>query len=136
MVRRSTERRQRAIVAQAERVIRARYPEFDLSLADVAAEVGSSPRALQRALREVGDTGFQAVLLRVRMEAARRLLSRKRKGLTVKATAHAVGYRGASGLVAACQRFYGKPPSAFQPETAAYLGDFYEPEVAPPITYL
>lgn len=136
MTRRSTERRRKAIADQAERVIRARYPEADLSLGDVAEEVGTSPRQVQRALREIADTGFQALLLRVRMEAARRLLSRKRDGLTVKAAARAVGYSGHSGLVAACKRFYGKPPSAFQPAGAEYLGDVEEPEVAPPITYL
>jgi AraC-like DNA-binding protein len=136
MARRSTERRRKALADQAERVIRARYAEPDLSLGDVAEEVGTSPRQLQRALREAADTGFQALLLRVRMEAARRLLSRKRNGLTVKATARSVGYRGPSGLVAACQRFYGKPPSAFQPDGAQYLGDFDEPEIGPPITYL
>jgi len=136
MARRSTERRRKAIADQAERVIRVRYPESELSLGDVAEEVGTSPRQVQRALREVADTGFQALLLRVRMEAAKRLLSRKRNGLTVKAAAREVGYSGHSGLVAACKRFYGKPPSAFQPAGAEYLGDVEEPEVAPPITYL
>jgi AraC-like DNA-binding protein len=136
MARRSTERRRKTLAAQAERVIRTRYSENDLSLDDVAAEVGTSPRQMQRALREAADTGFQALLLRVRMEAARQLLSRERNGLTVKAAARAVGYSGHSGLVAACKRFYGKPPSVFQPAGTEYLGDVKEPEVAPPITYL
>jgi AraC-like DNA-binding protein len=126
MARRTTERQRKVLLIQAGRVIRNRYAEFDLSLADVAAEVEVSPRQLQRIFRETGDTEFQAVLLRFRMEAARRLLERK-NGLTVKATARAVGYRGRAGLVAASQRFYGEPPSAFQPED--------EPEVAPPIEW-
>jgi len=134
MARRATERRRKELLTQAERVIRNRYAEFDLSLADVAAAVGASPRQVQRIFREAGDTEFQAVLLRVRVEAARRLLERK-NGLTVKAAARAVGYRGASGLVAASQRFYGKPPSAFQPEPPEYLGTLNEPEVAPPFTW-
>lgn len=133
MARRKTERRQKALLREAERVIRARYDEFDLSLADVAEAVGTSPRQLQRIFREVADTEFRAALLAVRMEAAHRLLSQKKTGLTVRAAARAVGYREASGLRQAFQRFYGRPPSSAQPEPPQFLGTLNEPEVAPPV---
>jgi transcriptional regulator GlxA family with amidase domain len=101
-------------------VIRERYAELDLSLADIAEDVGTSPRQLQRVFRELADTDFRSVLLRVRMEHAHQLLSRKKHNLTVRATARAVGYRQASGLRQAFVRFYGYNPSAIQPEPPDY----------------
>lgn len=132
MARRATIRQRKALVQEAERVVRARYAEFDLSLADVAESVGTSARQLQRAFREEADTEFRTVLVRVRVDAARRLLSRSK---TVTAAAQAVGFRGASGLGAAFRRVYGQPPSAFQPEPPGYLGIVDEPEIAPPIKW-
>ena len=122
MARRKTERRRKRLLQAAKRVIRERYAEFDLALGDVAEEIDTSPRQLQRIFREVGDTDFRSFLLRVRMEHAHRLLSRKKDGLTVRAAARAVGYREASGLRQALQRFYGPDfmPSAIQPEPPDY----------------
>lgn len=114
MTRRKTERQRRALLAEAERAIRERHGEFDLVLADIAEDVGCSVRQLQRVFREVGDTTFREALLRVRMESAHRLLSRKKGGLTVRQAARAVGYREASGLGWQFMRFYGYPPSAIQ----------------------
>jgi transcriptional regulator GlxA family with amidase domain len=114
-------------------VIGERYSEVDLTLADIAADVGTSPRQLQRVFRELADTDFRSALLRVRMEHAHRLLSRKKHNLTVRATAQAVGYQQASGLRQAFGRFFGCNPSEIQPETPRFLGDVYEPEVAPPV---
>jgi two-component system response regulator YesN len=125
VARRKTDRRRKALLAQAERVIRERYAEFDLGLAYIAEDVGASPRQLQRVFRELADTDFRSYLLRVRMEQAHRLLSRKRKNLTVRATARAVGYREASGLRQAFVRFYGYNPSEIQPEGPKYLGDIF-----------
>ncbi|HEX6666773.1 MAG TPA: helix-turn-helix transcriptional regulator [Solirubrobacterales bacterium] len=104
----------------AERVIRERYGEFDLGLVEVAEDLGCSTRQLQRVFREVGGTDFRSFLLRVRMEQAYRLLSRKKDGLTVRAAARAVGYREASGLRQQFVRFYGYNPSAVQPEGPNY----------------
>ncbi len=135
MTRRATNRQRKALLQQAERVIRQRYAEFDLSLTDIAEAVGASPRELQRTFRGAADTEFRAVLLGVRMEAAHRLLSREKTGLTVRAAAQAVGYRGPSGFRAAFRRFYGEPPSSVQPEPPQYLGTVDEPAVAPPIEW-
>ena len=133
MARRKTDRRRKALLQAAERAIRERCAEFDLGLADIAEGVGTSTRQLQRVFRELADTDFRSALLRVRMERAHRLLSRKKTGLTVRKTARAVGYREASGLRWQFKRFYGYNPSEIQPEGRAYVGDLYEPEVAPPV---
>lgn len=120
MARPKTDRRRKALLVNAQRVIRQRYSEFDLGLSDVAEDVGCSPRQLQRVFRELADTEFRSFVLRVRMEQAHRLLSRKKEGLTVRAAARAVGYREASGLRQAFLRFYGYAPSEIQPEGPDY----------------
>lgn len=133
MTRRTTTRQRKALVRDAERIIKKCHAEFDLGLADVAEAVGSSPRQVQRAFREEADTEFRAVLLSVRVEAARRLLG---KSATVTAAARAVGFRSASGLTAAFRRIGSEPPSAFQPESPDYLGDADEAALASSIDYL
>lgn len=117
MARKRTERQRAALLADAERVIRTRHAEFDFGLGDVADELGCSTRQLQRVFCEVGGTEFRRALLAVRMERARRLLSRRSGGWSVKKVAQAVGYREASGLRQAFNRYYDKNPSAFQPDT-------------------
>jgi AraC-like DNA-binding protein len=109
-----TERRRKALLVAAQQAIRERYAEFDLELADIAADVGCSPRHLQRVFAESGGESFREHLLRVRMENAHRLLSRRKHGLTVRATASLVGYRKPSGLRQAFLRFYGESPSEVQ----------------------
>ena len=101
-------------------MIRERYGEFDLTLADIAADVGTSTRQLQRVFAELAGEDFRSYLLRVRMERAHRLLSRRKDGLSVRATAPLVGYRAASGLRQAFLRFYGYNPSAIQPKPPDY----------------
>jgi AraC-like DNA-binding protein len=133
VARRKTDRRRKDLLTSADQVIRERFGEFDLSLVDIAENIGCSTRQLQRVFRELADTDFRSYLLRVRMEQARRLLSRKRKNLTVRATARAVGYREASGLRQAFVRFYGYNPSKIQPSGPAYLGELVEPAEPPPL---
>ena len=116
MARRKTERRRKALLKAAEQATRERYSEFGLGLADIAEEIGCSPRQLQRVFREQANTDFRNFLLRVRMEQAHRLLSRKKRGLSVRRAARAVGYREASGLRQRFKGFYGYNPSEIQPE--------------------
>jgi AraC-like DNA-binding protein len=123
----TTLQRRTALVRDAERIIKKCHSDFDLSLSDVAEAVGTSPRQLQRAFREQADTEFRAVLLGVRIAAAKRLLGQDK---TVPAAAHAVGYRGASGLKAALRRIGEPPPSTFQPRSPEYLGDIDETALA------
>jgi AraC-like DNA-binding protein len=115
----ATVQARRELLRRAKRTIRARSGEFDLALADVAADLGVSSRQLQRVFGELAGEDFRGYLLRVRMtEAARRL----RRGETVRATAPRVGYRQPSGLRQAFLRFYGINPSALHPEPPHYLG--------------
>jgi AraC-like DNA-binding protein len=125
VVRPKTERDRRRLLVEAERVIGERYGEFDLGLADIAEDVGCSPRQLQRVLREVGGTDFRSSLLKVRMEKARQLLSRKRGGLTVREAARRCGYREASGLRPQFIRYFGMSPSDVQPKGPDY-SDLWE----------
>lgn len=111
MTRRTTERRRRQLFAGAARVIRERHSEFDLSLADIAEDAGCSTRQLQRVFREVGGTDFRSYLLKVRIERARRLLSRKTNAPSVRTAARQVGYREASGLRQQFVRYFGENPS-------------------------
>lgn len=114
MVRPKTKRNRVRLLSDAKRVISKRYGEFDLGLVDVSEDVGCSTRQLQRAFREVGGTNFRSYLLKVRMERARQLLSRERRGLTVRETARRVGYREASGLRQQFVRYFGVSPSDMQ----------------------
>lgn len=114
--------------ACAEALIADRLGETDLSIGDVAAELGISVRQLQRQFREEAGTTFRAVLLRARMERARTLLSRSDNPLPVRAVAPIVGYRGASGLRQAFVRHFGCNPSEVMPEPAQYLGSTTFPE--------
>jgi AraC-like DNA-binding protein len=124
VTRHKTERRRKQLLADAERVIGERYAEFDLGLADIAEDVGASPRQLQRVFREVGGTDFRSCLLKVRMERARRLLSRKTNAPSVRAAARQVGYREASGLRQAFARYFGLNPSDVQAPPPDY-DDFW-----------
>ena len=111
MTRRETERRRRALLGQAERIIKKRHAEFDLALGDIAAEAGCSPRLLQLVFRETGGTTFRDHLRRIRMERAHSLFSRKTGNWSVRKVARATGYREASGLRQRFKAFYGYNPS-------------------------
>lgn len=124
----ATSKNRLALLRQAKRVIEARYAEYDIGLVEIADDIGTSSRQLQRVFAEFEDESFRAYLLRVRMNRARTLLSRERNPLSIRATAPRVGYRGASGLRQAFKRHFGINPSEVQPEPRRYLGDVFEPE--------
>lgn len=85
-----------------------------MALADIAEELGCSPRQLQRVFREEGGEDLRSYLLRVRMERARKLLSREKDPLPIVAVAPMVGYRRPSGLRQAFLRYWGVNPSDVQ----------------------
>jgi AraC-like DNA-binding protein len=122
-VRKESSDRRRAVFAAACAVIRERYRDPDLALADVAAAVGVSTRQLQRVFREVGGENFRSCLLRVRMERAAALLGRENEPLPVHVVARHVGYRQASGLRQAFRRHFGVNPSTIQPAPPEYVGE-------------
>jgi two-component system, response regulator YesN len=112
----------RELLRRARGYIRTAYRDPDLSLDDVAREVGVSRRELQRVFRAEAQESFKDFLLCVRMRRAAVLLSRKRNPLPAREVAIRVGYRGASGFGQAFVRFYGYRPSEIQPAPPEYLG--------------
>ncbi len=127
MQRPDTDRRRRALLRSAQRYVRARYPDPDLSLGEVAEAVGTSSRQLQRVFREQGGDDFRTYLLRIRMEQSVRLLTRERNPLPIHRAARRVGYRQHSGLRQAFLRFYGYNPSDIQEPPPSYVGTEIEP---------
>lgn len=112
----ATERHRRDLLTRAKRVVGKRYTEFDFVLRDVAEEIGTSRRELQRVFAEIEGENFRSYLLRVRMERARALLERPGTIVSVEGVATRVGYRRASGLRQAFVRFWGVNPSQVRPE--------------------
>ena len=83
----------------------------DLSLRDVALQIATSPRQLQRGYAEVGQTTFSAHRTEARMRRARELLER---GESVREVAAAVGYREPSHFAKVFRGRFGSCPSAFR----------------------
>lgn len=118
-------RQRRAVLRSAQGYVKRNLAEFDLTLAQVADAVGTSPRQLQRAFREEAEEDFRAYLLRVRMERAHELLTREPNPLPVREVCHRVGYRQPTGLRQAFVRCYGINPSEVQAPPPDY-DEFWE----------
>jgi AraC family transcriptional regulator of adaptative response / methylphosphotriester-DNA alkyltransferase methyltransferase len=95
------------------RVVVARNYRRELTLTMVARAVGSSPRQLQRAYAQFGETTFREDLLARRMAAAADLLIEQRS-IAVAEVARLVGYRQASHFAQAFRRRYGLSPACFR----------------------
>jgi AraC-like DNA-binding protein len=95
------------------RVVVARHYSRRLTLAVVAGALASSPRQLQRAYGQFGDTTFQEDLLARRMAAAAQLLA-EQPAIAVRDVARLVGYRQASHFARAFGRRYGLSPARFR----------------------
>jgi two-component system response regulator YesN len=100
------------------RVIVARNYRRELTLALVAAAVSSSPRQLQRAYAQFGETTFREDLLGRRMTAAADLLIEQRS-IPVRDVARLVGYRQAPHFAQAFRRRYGLSPARFRDRALA-----------------
>jgi two-component system response regulator YesN len=105
-----SERRRLYLLA---RVIVARHYRRRLTLAAVARALSSSPRQLQRAYAEFGETTFHEDLLARRMSAAAHLLVEQRS-IPVHHVASLVGYRQASHFARAFRRRFGHSPAVFR----------------------
>jgi AraC-like DNA-binding protein len=103
------------------RVVVARHYGRALTLSVVARAVASSPRQLQRAYSQFGDTTFQEDLLARRMTAAAQLLVEQR-AIPVRDVARLVGYRQAPHFARAFRRRYGLSPARFR-ERALQAGE-------------
>jgi AraC family transcriptional regulator of adaptative response / methylphosphotriester-DNA alkyltransferase methyltransferase len=98
------------------RVVVARHYRRPLTLAIVAGALSSSPRQLQRAYAQFGETTFQEDLLARRMAAAAELLIEQR-AIPVRDVARLVGYRQAPHFAQAFRRRYGLSPACFREQT-------------------
>jgi AraC family transcriptional regulator, regulatory protein of adaptative response / methylphosphotriester-DNA alkyltransferase methyltransferase len=95
------------------RVVVARHYRQPLTLDAVAAAVSSSPRQLQRAYAQFGESTFKEDLLARRMAAAAELLIEQR-AIPVRDVARLVGYRQAPHFAQAFRRRYGLSPACFR----------------------
>jgi AraC-like DNA-binding protein len=94
----------------------ARHYRRPLTLPVVARALASSPRQVQRAYEQFGETTFSEDLIARRMAAAGELLTEQRT-IPVSDVARLVGYRQASHFAAAFRRRHGLSPASFR-ETA------------------
>ena len=103
------------------RLVVARHYRRELTLAIVARALASSPRQLQRAYAQFGESTFSEDLRARRMAAAAELLSEQRS-IPVADVARLVGYRQAPHFARAFRRRYGLSPASFR-RAAAQAGE-------------
>jgi two-component system response regulator YesN len=104
-----SERRRLYLLA---RVLVARHYRRELTLREVARALSCSPRQLQRAYAQFGQSTFQEDLTARRMAAAAELLARQ--AIPVRDVARLVGYSGGSHFARAFRRRYGLTPARFR----------------------
>ena len=102
-----TAQRRRTLFLEAAAIVADEY-DRKLTLHSVARRIATSPRQLQRAFAEAGDTAFSEYLTEVRMRRAAEML---RSGRPVHQVAHAVGYRQAGQFAKTFRRRHGATPS-------------------------
>jgi AraC-like DNA-binding protein len=95
---------------EAIAVLEVRYAA-DLQVDDVAREIATSRRQLQRVFEEIGGTTFREHLTRIRMTRAAELLD---SPLAIRDIAHRVGYRQPAQFAKAFRRVHGVTPSAYR----------------------
>jgi transcriptional regulator GlxA family with amidase domain len=95
---------------EAIAVLEARYAA-DLQVDDVAREIATSRRQLQRVFEEIGGTTFRGHLTRIRMIRAAEMLA---SPLAIRDIAHRVGYRQPAQFAKAFRRVHGVTPSAYR----------------------
>ncbi|HSZ05676.1 MAG TPA: helix-turn-helix transcriptional regulator [Solirubrobacteraceae bacterium] len=95
------------------RVVIARHYRRELTLAMVAAALASSPRQLQRAYAQFGESTFSEDLLARRMAVGAQLLVEQRS-IPVNDVARLVGYSQGPHFARAFRRRYGLSPARFR----------------------
>jgi AraC family transcriptional regulator, regulatory protein of adaptative response / methylphosphotriester-DNA alkyltransferase methyltransferase len=95
------------------RVVVARHYRQPLTLVGVAEALSSSPRQLQRAYAQFGESSFAEDLRARRMSAAAELLIEQR-AIPVRDVARLVGYRQPPHFAVAFRRRYGLSPADFR----------------------
>lgn len=95
------------------RVTVARHYRRELTLEVLARALASSPRQLQRAYEQFGETTFREDLTDRRMAAAAELLCEQRS-IPVRDVARLVGYRQGSHFARVFRRRYGLAPAVYR----------------------
>jgi AraC-like DNA-binding protein/anti-anti-sigma regulatory factor len=108
----STAARRSALVAEATLVIEARHAEPTLTLADVARDIATSSRQLQRSFAEHAGGAFRDELTAIRMQHAAVLL--QTTDLSVAEVGRRTGYSHASHFARAFRRHHGVLPTALR----------------------
>jgi len=103
--------RREQLYRDAIRVICTDYANA-LTVDDVAHQIATSRRQLQRVIAEVGGTTFGQLLARARMAAAERLL--RDPELPVKEVARRVGYRQPAQFAKSFRVRYGATPRDYR----------------------
>jgi AraC-like DNA-binding protein len=104
------------------RVVVARHYRRELTLAEVAGALSTSPRQLQRVYTRFGEHTFKEDLLARRMAAAAELLIEQR-AIPVQDVARLVGYRQGSHFARAFRRCYGLPPARFREQAMIHTAE-------------
>jgi AraC family transcriptional regulator, regulatory protein of adaptative response / methylphosphotriester-DNA alkyltransferase methyltransferase len=108
----STPTRRGALLAEATLVMEARHSDPTLCLDDVAREIATSSRQLQRVFSELAGRAFRDELAAVRMQHGAELLLTT--DLPVAEIARRVGYRQAAQFAKAFRRHHGVSPSGLR----------------------
>ena len=95
---------------EAIAVMEVRYAD-DIQVDDVAREIATSRRQLQRVFTEIGGTTFREHLTRIRMMRAAELLG---SPVAIRDISHQVGYRQPAQFAKAFRRIHGVTPSAYR----------------------
>jgi AraC family transcriptional regulator, regulatory protein of adaptative response / methylphosphotriester-DNA alkyltransferase methyltransferase len=108
----TTPGRRATLLAEATVAIDRRHAEPALGLEDVAREIATSSRQLQRVFSELAGSAFRDELAEVRMQHGAALLLTT--DLPVSAIASRVGYRQAAQFAKAFRRHHGVSPSGLR----------------------
>jgi AraC family transcriptional regulator, regulatory protein of adaptative response / methylphosphotriester-DNA alkyltransferase methyltransferase len=111
MQRTTTIRTRASLVREAIAVMQADYAA-DLTLDDVARQIATSRRQLQRCFDEHSDAPFRQSLARIRMQRAAELLGET--SIPVREIAARVGYREPGQFAKAFSRVHGAPPARYR----------------------
>jgi AraC family transcriptional regulator, regulatory protein of adaptative response / methylphosphotriester-DNA alkyltransferase methyltransferase len=84
----------------------------ELTLDDVARQIATSRRQLQRCFDEHSDATFRQCLVRIRMQRAAELLDAT--AMPVRDIAARVGYRQPAQFAKAFARLHGVPPTRYR----------------------
>ena len=106
-MRQSTESRRAGLAREALAIIERDFAG-PVELDDVAREIATSRRQLQRALKEATGFTFRECICQIRMRHARRLLA---AGASSREAAHQVGYSQPAQFAKAFRRVYGMSPT-------------------------